>query len=394
VALPDQAAAPPAAPAPAPAVFEEASPGDFGPHGDCLGLRARAEYLLWWTKGNPLPPLVTTAPAPAASGRVGVIGDENTSVLFGGSKVDNGLQHGARFAVGIGNTDGCSCGLEADFFFLGGHATHFSSADPILARPFFNANTNSPDSLVTSLPGSQSGSVQASTLNQLLGTGFRVRQRAFSGGAVLVDLLGGYRYLHLSDRLSMSDRSTVTDTNGIPDPNGGGMNLPLNTTLARFDRFETDNDFHGADFGAVTTFNRGPLSLELLTKLALGVTHRTVDISGSTVTTMPDGTSRTTGGGVFALGTNIRRQGTSTFALVPELGVNVGYHVRDNVRVFAGYSLIYWSHVSRTGDQVDPFLNTSQLTNGTLSGPRRPEFVVHDSDFWAQGINFGFEFTY
>jgi hypothetical protein len=391
VDLTAQAIFPPALPAADAPVVEDACPGNYGPAAaDSLGLRARAEYLLWWTKGNPLPALLTTGPAGA--GRVGVIGDPSTTVLFGGTNVDNGAQHGARFTVGLGNTAACCCGLEADFFFLGGHATHFNASDPVLARPFFNANTNTPDSLVSSLPGSQNGNVRISTLSTLLGAGFHIRERLFSGGDILVDGLGGYRYLHQSDRLQVLDSFTVSNTMGITDVNGG--NLPFNTIRTAFDRFETDNDFHGVDLGAVSTFNRGPLFLEVVTKLALGVTHRTVDVSGTTVTARPGEAVVTNLGGVLALSTNIMRRGTSTFAVVPELGLNLGYHVRDNLRVFVGYDLLYWSHVSRTGDQIDPHLNTSQLAGNVLSGPRRPEFVVHDSDYWAQGITFGLEVNY
>src|ERR1022692_2583343 len=53
---------------------------------------ARADYLLWWTKGSRVPPLVTTSPA--ASG--GIIGP-GTTVLFGGSSLDSDPSSGVRF---------------------------------------------------------------------------------------------------------------------------------------------------------------------------------------------------------------------------------------------------------------------------------------------------------
>src|SRR5207253_2607656 len=56
------------------------------------------EYLLWWTKGSNLPPLVTTG-SPAAA-RPGALGQPGTSVLFGGD-VDSGPRSGARFAGGL-----------------------------------------------------------------------------------------------------------------------------------------------------------------------------------------------------------------------------------------------------------------------------------------------------
>jgi hypothetical protein len=48
------------------------------------------------------------------------------------------------------------------------------------------------------------------------------------------------------------------------------------------------------------------------------------------------------------------------------------------VRVYGGYALLYFSDVLRPEDQLDP----------TLRGKAR------DNDFWAQGLNFGMQFSY
>lgn len=70
----------------------------------------------------------------------------------------------------------------------------------------------------------------------------------------------------------------------------------------------------------------------------------------------------------------------------------------DHLRAYVGYSLLYWSDVVRPGDQIDRGINTTQLPTlggqGTLTGPRRPAFSFQDSDFWAQGINFGVQLRF
>ena len=51
----------------------------------------------------------------------------------------------------------------------------------------------------------------------------------------------------------------------------------------------------------------------------------------------------------------------------------------------------------RPGTAIDRTINFSQspvFSTGTLVGPARPAFTFKDSDFWAQGINFGLEFRY
>jgi hypothetical protein len=69
-----------------------------------------------------------------------------------------------------------------------------------------------------------------------------------------------------------------------------------------------------------------------------------------------------------------------------------------HLRLFAGYTLLYWSTVVRAADQIDPGLNATQVPvvrpAGTLSGPARPAFSFHETDFWAQGGAFGVELRY
>ena len=54
--------------------------------------------------------------------------------------------------------------------------------------------------------------------------------------------------------------------------------------------------------------------------------------------------------------------------------------------------------VPRPGDQIDRAVNPTQLPLSTaaplLTGLARPAPVLRDTDFWAQGINFGLEFRY
>jgi hypothetical protein len=87
------------------------------------------------------------------------------------------------------------------------------------------------------------------------------------------------------------------------------------------------------------------------------------------------------------------------FAIVPELGLKVGYQLTHQLRFYAGYDLLYISKVLRPGDQIDRGINVSQTVQSTIAGNAaatgtRPAFAFADSDFWAQGINLGLEFRY
>ena len=77
---------------------------------------------------------------------------------------------------------------------------------------------------------------------------------------------------------------------------------------------------------------------------------------------------------------------------------NIGYQLTPQIKLFAGYSLLWFSTVARAGEQIDPVGNTTVFPilsgNGPLVGPARPAFRFVESDFWAQGLNFGVEVAF
>ena len=118
--------------------------------------------------------------------------------------------------------------------------------------------------------------------------------------------------------------------------------------------------------------------------------HQIVLIDGVTSSTA-SGTQR---GGLLALPTNIGRYSRDSFAIVPELGLKVGYNFTDRLRGFVGYDVLYASNVVRPGDQVDTFVNSSFLPPGPGVGAPLPRFQFRQTDFWAQGVSFGLEWRY
>ena len=142
----------------------------------------------------------------------------------------------------------------------------------------------------------------------------------------------------------------------------------------------------------------GRLFVDVLGKVALGATHEVVDIHGATAITSPGGPTVVTPAGFLASGSNSGHFTRDRFAVVPELGINVGCQITPHMRAFVGYSFLYWSSVVRPGDQVDVNLSGTQIPTDTrfnpVAGPARPAVLLRDTDFWAQGINCGLEFRY
>src|SRR5262249_36270629 len=179
---------------------------------------ASAEYLLWWTKGDPVPPLVSTG-SPTAD-RPGALGsDPAARVLFGDSELGTRARSGGRFLLGWWFGD-CHClGVEVGGFFLGEKTDRFSRTslgDPVLARPFFNVFPDpaffGPSAEGVARPGVLAGTVDAKHRSTLWGAEVNVRTNACCGCGWNVDVLVGYRQLGLDESLRVN-QSLLVGTN-------------------------------------------------------------------------------------------------------------------------------------------------------------------------------------
>jgi hypothetical protein len=349
-----------------------------------------AEYLLWSSKGDRLPPLVTTSPPGTPQALAGVLGAPGTTVLFGGDGSNDRWRSGARVRAGYWLDPQHSGAIEANVFILDRNSAGFaasSDGNPILAQPFVNALTGAQDASLIAFPGFSSGSIAINDPSRLFGAGIDYRTeicRSCTLGSV--SGLVGYRFLWLRDNLTI-DSTQVSGPAAVPV-------IPLGTIIATEDQFATSNFFHGVDLGLTGDVRNGPWSLTWTAKVALGVTVTDVDINGATTTTLPGGAPATTAGGIYALPTNIGSFSTARFAAVPELAAELGYQVNANVRVFAGYSLLYWTELVRPGGAIDTMINPSQSGGQPLIGPARPLPQSNSTDYWAQGLNFGASYRF
>jgi hypothetical protein len=165
------------------------------------------------------------------------------------------------------------------------------------------------------------------------------------------------------------------------------------------DRFDTRNRFYGGQVGTRAEYCWKNFVAGFTGKLALGASIERININGATEIFPPSGRTIVNQGGLLALPSNIGEYNRSEFAVVPEIGINVGYQVTDHIRLFVGYTFLYESDVVRAGDQIDRGINGTQLVRGlrpgTLIGPPRPAFASPNAtDFWAQGVNFGLQIRY
>ncbi|MCI0380191.1 MAG: BBP7 family outer membrane beta-barrel protein [Gemmataceae bacterium] len=359
------------------------------------------EYLLWWFRGQNLPPLVATAPATVPEDVRGTLGDPNTTILFGNERVDQGPHSGLRIRGGLW-LDCCSCwAIEGGYFFLGERNDGFFDSRDVLTRPIFNVNFGVQDREFISTPGILAtdnfilrGNVSVDTSSELQGADLAVRCLLLENCRRSWSALAGIRFLQLDEGLAITENVVSFQAiQGLPVFDPGNL-IVVNDT------FDTRNRFYGGFLGVNARMRRGDWFLEGLLKLGIGVTDHRIRIRGNQTVLTPQGAISQFNGGLLATVTNIGDHSDSSFSVVPELGLKVGYHLTNNIRVFVGYDFLYWTNVMRPGDQVDLNVNVQNVPNfcppGTCppSDLAVPAIPFRRTDFWATGFNAGLEIRY
>ena len=354
----------------------------------------RAEYLLWWIDGFDAPPLATTSPVGTDRDLAGQLDQLSTSILLGGQTLTNDASSGGRIRFGLWLDAGSTCGVEASYLGLGRNRSAFQAGSPlpsILARPFTNLESGfeGADAELIAYPGLFDGSLQIRRETELQGVEVLYRQALSRSCRLQIDWLAGWRFNRLDEDLLISDfKRSLAENSG----------LRVGTTVQEYDHFATSNQFHGGQLGIIAQGRCCRWSWEATGKLALGNNRTEVAIDGSTTVTVPipgaPPDMAVTPAGLLAQSTNSGLHSKDVFAVVPELGVTVGYQLTARLRATFGYTFLYWSQVARPGDQIDLDVNPSQLTSGGLVGAPRPEFHWIGSDMWAQGMNFGLDYRF
>jgi opacity protein-like surface antigen len=343
-----------------------------------------AEALIWWFKSSPTPvPIIANAPLTLS----------DSKVLLGGGDLDTNPNPGFRLTAGYALNE--RWGLEGNFLYVPSRSTSNSvsssgqlgSTDLLL--PFFDVTQNQESFTEISFSPVFRGSAREELTNSLMGAEANGTWAVATGRPWTIDLLGGFRWLRLHETY------TITTSSPFIPPSPQDI---WNTT----DQFNTFNNFYGAQLGVRGRYDWGPFFASGAVKFAMGAMVQTVDINGSLVSNDFNGFGQpqTFLGGYFALPTNIGSHTRSVFAVVPEVGLNVGYQITSWAAVFVGYTFLYTNNVVRPGNQINRNINPTQSTAHTedpapqRQGPAQPSFKFKSSDFWAQGINVGLSFRF
>jgi Putative beta barrel porin-7 (BBP7) len=307
-----------------------------------LGVWFNIDYLLWWTKKDRVPAIVTDW----VSADSGILGPASAPTLFSGGDINNNANSGARVGLGFWFTENQVLGLEGGYFFLDqDRRTLASGQEPtnVLGAPSG-----------TFVVASPTGQLQSAEVNGVLNLASTAKWR--------IELLGGFRYLELNESLHV-----VQDFNSADFGQEDTWD----------DAFRTSNQFYGGQLGVRAEYGCELFFFDISGKLGMGATNQNISLRGGLTEAITTNSinsfgnvvqtvqvSRDSSGGLLVTPACFHR---NYFTVVPEFGFNAGYQFTSLLRASLGYNFLFWSSVVRPGEQVT---GVPQATN-----------------FWAQGLS-------
>lgn len=343
-----------------------------------------AEALFAWFKHSPTPvPIITDNYADAP----------DVNVMLGGGTLDTNVNAGFKL-TGTYRVDS-RMGLELSGFYFPTRSTSRSVSSTGLPGsidlylPYFDVTENRENVTEISYWPEYRGAAMVTLSNNFGGGEFNLTWSMPPQDAWRVDLLAGVRYLQLKESY------TITTSSPYNPPNPVDI---WNTT----DAFDARNRFFGVQLGGRATWDQGPWVGSFVGKVALGSMQERVNISGFLETNDYNnyGPTQIFPGGYFALPTNSGDHSRSTFAIVPEVALNLGYRLTPQATVYVTGSFLYLSNVARPGEQINRNINTSQSVAwgndppATLVGQAQPGFSFVTTDFWATTVSVGFAYRF
>ncbi len=424
----------------------DACNGGGGPPGGPMWYTG-ADYLLWSVRKGTIPATASVVPvglisiditdqvklgqlAPPVSDTPHVIGFAPVSItsksVFGaGNGTNFGDQNGARYTIGFWADSDRTWGLEASAFYLERGVDNFAAqttnpggqftVDTGFTRNLFLLNADGSRSLLNTFPiilvRQAVSSVAGSSGLNLWGGELNARCVGLRYGCVDFGGLLGARYLLVRDDLSLFNSTNLfrPDPATFPVVQGEGTeSLSNNIAFNTVDRIRAWNNFVGAQVGADMDARFGSFFVYVRGKVAVGPNFQSADVSsftsvvnsntilpgvvGATTVTVPP--TRLTTGGLLSGPNDNGRHNRTKFAVLPELNLKVGYQFTTWLRGYVGYDALYLTNVARAGNLSSTgSLNTTVNVAGTTNNVSvaAPTFRFHDTDFWAQGFNAGFQ---
>jgi Putative beta barrel porin-7 (BBP7) len=399
----DQLPSPQSAPSPAPVIMGEepvvaTAPVRKAPTDDTGRWFGNIDYVLFWMKHNPTPPLVQVLPANLADFNVtgNALPPGAAKTLFGGDGPDgpdHGSFDGARVQLGFYFDDAKCWGVDGSYLQFAQKSENFAIASagvPVIGRGFHDVGVNEDSFLRYTTPdGLSTGYIRVDAPTQVYTFDANLRAEGPSVLSDRVDYFMGLRYLNLRDSVTIDSGATINNTTGAP---------PF--TITSHEAFKATNEFYASQVGLETHYRWGCFTIEFTGKVAVGWVNQEVRIDGFSTTqtgaaapvVFPNQSI------LYVQPSNVGNHSRDKFAIMPEGLVQIGYQITPHIRATVGYDVWDLSSVERSGAAIDTNVNPQMTKYIQVQQPstvRAPTFSFTGADdWWANGLTLGLEFTY
>ena len=366
---------------------------------------AQASFIHWWIRRDSTPPLVTTGNVNNVGSNPGTLGNGDTVILLGNGSVGPTEFSGVQATVGMWLDEERLNGIEASGFWIGKNSRQYSfgsdgAGNPPISQPILVNGVE--QVLQISTPGTLAnpvalkGEISITSVVNFDGAEFNFTRNLVRTDGLTFDVMAGVRYLYLNDALGMNQSITLLPGANLQVP-FLGVPQKAGTSFNINDSFDATNRFYGGQVAARVVYAWKCLDVSALMKIGAGATNQQFVINGSSTIINVNGTTGTVPGGTLAQLSNIGHFSSNDFSVVPEFTLTLGYQITPCLRVTAGYTLLYWSHVMRVGNNIDRNVDPNQVPTAafpTVLPGTQPAFPAIRTEFWAQGVNVGMELKY
>ncbi len=227
--------------------------------------------------------------------------------------------------------------------------------------------------------------IEGASSSKFFGFEANANNRYFTIGQTKVSGIYGLRYLDLTLNQSLFQAISVTDDRYIID---AFTQLPTTATTFLAGNYEAHNQFYGAQVGARFDSDYGRFYINGFGKFAFGAMQQNLRTNESVVNTdifIPES--------VYPSQT-LTTENRTRLAFVLEGNLNAGFHLTENLSVFAGYNAMVMTRVAQFTTNDAPASGNGKIALGSAAQPIPVSNIFTEGRYYAQGLNLGLEFRY
>jgi hypothetical protein len=333
-----------------------------------------AEWMLWVRRGSEFPVLA-----------VDPTGDPDVTLFGGADRYGEEGVSGGRFTLGLWLDPRHRQSLVGRFWGAGRetYGANFASANFDAVSIPINDPVTGPDTfdIINNAPAGANEFLNIELESEAYGADVSLRQVLRRGLGGRIEFLYGYQFFRLNEELAMHSRAVLA-------PGAG------NTTDLVTDQFDIANEFHGGQLGIHLDYREGRWMFDGLFKLGLGNVRRSANLSfrGTRTDNNNPANSTPIDAGYLVNDANAGGGSTDSFAVMPEIGLQLGYRLNRYTDFTIGYSYLAVTDVLQAANTVSTTVDTTfNLPNDPPAAPVRS--FTHD-DYWLHGLNLGVRFNY